>query len=601
MEFRLLSILGLVFSSTVAAHLSPDTEAPLLAHMLEVNKEWRHHANTLFGEDRMVHFANDAERIAMHLQLVQRALSSDHSQALQATQAGSRARLLRELHAYALRGVFPRNEVLPSREPVFIDPYGTACAVGHLIITSGDAGLAQRIDAELETAYIRDMHCTGVDHWASVHGFTEDELAWIQPSYESDVVWTGLPGAPSGEVRALLKLENGDLIVAGSFTSASGSAMTNVARYDGTMFHPMGMGIAGIVNCGIVHEGTIILGGGFLGGDIATWNGAQWLFRSAGNMGPTVHALHIHDGVLYAATEGGDFNRIYFVSALVNGQWSWDFSVFNGPIHALTSYGGDLVVGGAFTLGALRTMEHVARFDGETWSQLGNGLDTTVYAFQAIDDVLYAGGVLYADGSPAFGLARFVDDEWTPVPDLHDQLTPWVVGSTEVRTLAAYDDALVFGGTFAVDHGGEVIGSCIGRLASDEAVEPYGRFNNAVRTLTVDGLNLLAGGRFSQVNGAAAHTVVSTDLNHVGLDDPDHRIARVYPNPVTDRLFLDVPEALVLRSFSVVDGQGRIVQHAPSVPGDRQVLGLSGLASGMYSIVLRGADGSTTCLRFAKD
>lgn len=562
---------------------------------MEVNKEWQYHAAIAPQEDRMVRFESDVQRIAMHLELVQRALWASDPRTRTDAQNFLRNGSLQELRTYAQRGVFPRNQVLPYRNPVFIDPYGTACAVGQLMIASGSADLAQRIDREMETAYIRDMHRTDVLDWATEHGFTEEELAWIQPGYSSDVPWTAFPGAPSGEVNTVLVLDNGDMIVAGTFTSSSGLPITNVARYDGILFHAMGGGVLGTVNCGVVHEGNIVLGGQFNGDDVAVWDGSVWtLGRSLWGMGTWVNALHVHEGELFAAGWGsGDFGPSHgVISRLSDGLWQ-DFATFDSDVYALGSYNGALVAGGSFTT-------HVAMYDGDTWTQLGDGLDTTVYSLRSVGGELYAGGLIYANGAPTFGLARFTNDAWTTVPGLHDQLTPWASGTTEIRALAEYDGELVFGGSFNVNSD-LVVGRCIGRLGTSDEIEPLGFFNNTVRTFAVDGVNLLAGGDFSQVNFATARTVVTTDLITVDIAEADRNVAHVQPNPATDQLFIDVEDGTQLTSMSVVDGQGRTVLQAALFTGHRQVLDVSDLTSGMYSVVLRGTDGTRYGARFVKE
>lgn len=597
MERQLLSTFVFSVALTASAHLEPGTAAPLSQHMLEVNKEWLHHDPVLINQERMVRFNDDAERIALHLQLVQRSLAMDKNEALVPEQLGQRKALLDELSAYAQRGVFPQNEVLPFRNPIFIDPYGTACAVGQLMVASGSADLAHRIDAEMETAYIRDMHRSDVLQWATDHGFTEDELAWIQPGYASDVAWTAFPGAPTGVVNTVLVMENGDMIVAGTFTSASGLPITNVARYDGVIFHAIGNGVVGSVTCGVVHEGSIYLGGQFnFGDDVAVWDGSVWTTdRAIWGMGTRLHALHVHEGELFAGGWGSaDFGVSRgAVSRLDDGGWQDLAAWFNSDVYALGSYNGALVAGGSFTM-------HVATYNGDTWALLGEDLDTTVYALETFNGELYAGGLLYAGEEQHFGLARLSNDSWTTVPGLHDQLTPWPSGVTEIRALTEYDGQLVFGGSFNLNSDA-VIGRCIGRLGANDEIEPLGYFNNTVRTFAVDGVNLLAGGDFSQVDFATARTVVTTDMTTVGISDDDRDLAEVRPNPAADHVYIDTPENVRPTSISVVDGQGRIVLEAAVHAGDRHVLEISGLACGSYSVVLLAADGARQYVRFFKE
>lgn len=73
---------------------------------------------------------------------------------------------------------------------------------------------------------------------ASAPGFVE---AWTGSS------WTSLANT-NGSVLALCKLANGDIVAGGSFTVIGGVAAARVARFDGSMWHPMGAGAASSVS-----------------------------------------------------------------------------------------------------------------------------------------------------------------------------------------------------------------------------------------------------------------------------------------------------------------------------------------------------------------
>ena len=133
---QLLTPAAIAFTLITSAQLSPRTDAPLYRHMLEVNKQWSVMDPSLANDDRIVHFNNEGERIAKHLHLVRERLMAHHIADLPAAINEKRTTLLTRLDAYADRQRFPINEVLPYRNPVFIDPHGTACAVGQLMIES---------------------------------------------------------------------------------------------------------------------------------------------------------------------------------------------------------------------------------------------------------------------------------------------------------------------------------------------------------------------------------------------------------------------------------------------------------------------------------
>jgi hypothetical protein len=122
---------------------------------------------------------------------VSAALRDAPTDALAPAAAQARAQALDNLDAYAARGVFPRrtDDSYAGRRPRFVDDRGVFCAVGQLMADSGHRGLAEDVDAAFEYAYVDDIDDAAlvprVVAWADEHGFTVDELALIQPSYDA--------------------------------------------------------------------------------------------------------------------------------------------------------------------------------------------------------------------------------------------------------------------------------------------------------------------------------------------------------------------------------------------------------------------------------
>mgnify|MGYP004149923089 CR=1 FL=1 len=69
------------------------------------------------------------------------------------------------------------------RTPVFVDGTGLHCAVGYLMGV-GEPALVASIVADANEAYVHELDRPDVRAWADRHGFTLDELAWIQPGYD---------------------------------------------------------------------------------------------------------------------------------------------------------------------------------------------------------------------------------------------------------------------------------------------------------------------------------------------------------------------------------------------------------------------------------
>ncbi len=120
--FLLISLL--LSTAYVHAQLAPSTPAPLLAHLLEVNVEWQSVAPTAALQVETT-FADENARIAAHLNLVSDQVEQAHSSSTVV------ADLMAQLRDYANAQTFPINIAVLHRQPVFIDPRGVACAVGH--------------------------------------------------------------------------------------------------------------------------------------------------------------------------------------------------------------------------------------------------------------------------------------------------------------------------------------------------------------------------------------------------------------------------------------------------------------------------------------
>jgi len=112
-----------------------------------------------------------------------------------------------------------------------------------------------------------------------------------------------------------------------------------------------------------------------------------------------------------------------------------------------------LYVGGYFTLAGGQPANYIAKWDGESWAPLGEGLGLTPFAMATYDDgnglALYVGGVFpTAGGQPISRLAKWDGTRWSSVGDAFTS-TPFV----DVNVLAVHDDGagerLFVGGEFS--------------------------------------------------------------------------------------------------------------------------------------------------------
>lgn len=600
MRSTLTLTLAALLSVSAKAQISPRTEAPLFRHMLEVNAQWHQMGPTLATDAKPVHFTNEAARIAQHLHLVSAYLRSHVPGGFAASAVANRNTLLNDLDAYADRGIFPQNHVLPYRNPVFIDPAGTACAVGQLMIESGHRELAESISREMNLAYVHDMQRSDVLQWATEEGFTEDELAWIQPGYPPSLNWWGLDGGTNGPVKVMLQDQMGPVVLAGSFSDAGGVAVQNVAVWNPGSFTALGSGVSGTITCGAMMGNDIYLGGSGLGGsnDLAHWNGSQWNFSTVfDGKFPQIFALHVLNDTLYAAGESiGFVGSDDYVKRLSGSDWEDLPGMFNAPVHCLGDLNGKLVAGGAFTAlsgGSGTTLAHVAVFGPGGWAQLADGLDGTVNVLLNNNGSLYAGGAMYANVAPLFGLAHISPGAPNWALDLPN-LANYVAansGAAEVRSLLGNGTGVWVGGSFILNQG-TLMGQHLAFFdGTPDGLTPMAAFDGQVDALAMDyfisdAYGVIAGGEFTQDQGNPAPYLAETYIGS-GISDAPAAIGfSLHPNPARDQLSVSLDRTIAGHALlEVFDAQGRLVLSG-SVPGRTASFNIATLAPGAYTVRL---------------
>lgn len=218
-----------------------------------------------------------------------------------------------------------------------------------------------------------------------------------------------------------LAVYNGELYAAGRFTKAGGVPCSNIAKWNGTSWSPVGTGITNAPNslrevwCMHVFNNQLFVGGYFnnAGGvaakDIAVWNGAAWdsvgpgLTSNPNNTCVFVWALQDYNNELYAA---GQFtlagNRWRQNIAKWDGtQWDSVSTGLNsgGTARAMIVYRNKLVLGGNFNSLGNISMKSIGAWDGYTWSNIGGPAafdqpGTEIFSLGIMDSCLYAGGLI---------------------------------------------------------------------------------------------------------------------------------------------------------------------------------------------------------------
>jgi len=346
---------------------------------------------------------------------------------------------------------------------------------------------------------------------------------------------------------------NDELIIAGRFNQLDSIAASNIARWDGTEWRPLGGGLQSLssgdtaVSCLAVSGDELIVGGTFssAGGvagtsRIARWNGSSWLPFGAPLLGGTPRSITVHNGQVFVGGDSGSISR-WTGSAWLNSGGPMTLLGSTAPtVRTLSDYQGTLFAGGDFEASATNPVPHIARWDGASWLPVGSGwcsnTDTlTVYQGEAI----VSGCLARADGPP-IRIAAWNGSTWRSL-DGPEPLTLWSAvvyhseligsgfiapggpfqlwrwtGSTwqplstplqTINALAVYQDQIVAAGAFQSRPGGPYDniarwdGSSWQPLGVGVNGSPYGIFSMAVHNgeLYVGGSFGSAGGNTSAV------------------------------------------------------------------------------------------------------
>ena len=264
---------------------------------------------------------------------------------------------------------------------------------------------------------------------------------------------------PYAVIGSLLPLPNGELVVGGSFHQIGGLAISGLARWDGSQWHPYPYINSPISALALRANGRLVIGGSFPG-RIAEWNGQAWttypsslgaspaailampngdvvatggpnrvtLFSGATptataigttlSLGAPASLLALPNGDLLAASV------LQINSTVVRGVARWDGTQWSPYAPNLTissmsfSPGGELMATGVTPYQApVAPVTGVGRWDGTAWHALGHGFNDAVTGLlaPASGDVIALGRFTNASGAAARRLARFDGQTWTEI------------------------------------------------------------------------------------------------------------------------------------------------------------------------------------------
>jgi hypothetical protein len=264
-------------------------------------------------------------------------------------------------------------------------------------------------------------------------------------SAPGDEYWDRRIGNPgiNGEVHAIA-VHQGDIYIAGQFTSAGGVAATNIARWDGDQWAEVGGGLLGRTpSYGLSLQSLgqdLYVGGWFaqagevVASNVARWDGQRWHALGEG-LNSVVFALATDGPNVYA---GGHFTVAGEVAANKVAKWDgqrWA-ALGEGVAHpegyhyvrALAYAAPYLYTGGSFRTAGGIAATSIARWNGVEWSGMGGGVDGSVVGIAAVNKSVYVGG-FFRRGDSVFStnIIEWDGEGWRSLAGGLQELAPYPI------------------------------------------------------------------------------------------------------------------------------------------------------------------------------
>ncbi|PHR44771.1 MAG: hypothetical protein COA32_14230 [Fluviicola sp.] len=601
--FLLLVIWPFLFFSNTS------NEESYFNQLCQINKQWLNHEQD--SPNAEVYFKTDEDAIQAHLFLVCNSLTKNTPSDLSDNQLESRLQLIQILREYAREKVFPTNLYHVDRTPYFVDDFGVHCAVGYLMSESGSKDLVAEIRANENYSYIADIKTPGVSEWAFEHGFTVDELKWIQPGYLPSPDAIGPIGSgTNGPVNKVVQNNyNGELVLAGKFDSLDLEPCLNIGVYDNNQLSCLGAGISGKINDVTIKGGNVVAFGelDFQGQiyTMAIYDNSQWNYMNIPSREGAVATAGFSGGIgfevainhptvqnaqeIWIQSNSGNWEKELTLNGIVKKIGTSVFGrVFVGSFNEARTYDDQGAVNDTVFTNNVFFREHYGNND---WNGIsGVDISDTVNTFVGINNQIYFGGTASNDGSSSgVILTRYLNNTLQPLLFAYSFSGNDPV-SINALDLIQTDGSLLIGGNFLyvpmVGTGGKNLG--VYNVYS-HSMSYIAYLDKKVNGAVFRNGQIYFGGDFRT-------NLSSTELNHLGKYDTTAEVdnnslnnkLKVFPNPFTDVIKI---EGLTSKyTFQILDGSGRVVREGIISSNDSSIQ-LGDLTSGFYLFNLKSEKG----------
>lgn len=577
--------------------------------LADVNRCWTEQKDISYAALPSYTERSEKEWIRLHLSLVEQTLRNRDVSNLSAIQKQKRLQCLNYLNAYWHAGNFPQNEDYTYRTPIFIDKHDNFCAVGYLVKASGHEAISRKISAQTNTAYVREMHYPELLAWAKEYGFTADELAWIQPGYPGYKTWyaAAVGKGVDGSVNKLCVDGTGQKLYAGGKFKQADSTITanNIAYVTEASglytWHNMGTGVNGTVNAIAEYNNNIFVAGSFdtAGGmpvsNVAYWDGNAW--HKAGCTYGYIKDLIVFKGELYAC---GDFDICAALTEINFAKWNgtnWEQkTMLPGVVNTMAVKDTMLLLGGNFAYN--NDTVNILAWNENTWfKKFSNKIYSEVSDIEVYKDTVYALGRKKVNADSSI-LNKLTGNTWTPVNTWGN----FTFFPFSYNVLYADADTIMLGGDFEVSTFNYFQLNC-SDISSFINGQYYGNFrwtnvDSAVNTMVSFKNRLIIGGNFKKgdpddltwfdvpLNGIAYKQ--NNGKNGIQTYRTNTYKIKLYPNPAKSAITIENNSGNGTLILKDIKGSAVLQEKINS---SKQTIQLPALASGIYTVQVQNAEG----------
>lgn len=377
-----------------------------------------------------------------------------------------------------------------------------------------------------------------------------------------------------------------------------GYTSNGFSYYDGTNLVPMGGNLWPVKQI-IKYHDTLYASAFASASYLCKWNGTNWDTAGISADG-AVLSLYVYNDELYA---GGMFTSIGGVSAngiaKYNGSsWSDIGNIsfgYNYGIAAITYYNGELYIGGSFG-SAPGVPVNILRWNGVQWDSVGGGIQGgEVWDFDVYNSELYIGGSFRADnGGPGNYIAKWDGNAYA---DVGGGVMGAGNGNGYILDLIIYDNYLYAVGAFVWAGGIPA-----GYVAKWDGTNWCGMGNDVqpVSLGTYNGDLYVGGGNWwmfgnDTIWGVAkwiGGNYVDTCGNATGIDlvQADNGILQ-FPNPTSEAVNFQFSRSQNSRVIVIYDQLGREIWREETT-ANLLSISVSDFADGIYFYSIQDAEGS---------